>query len=64
MMCNMSDMKKMIASHRAMCDIVGMAMGIMLGFLIANTMVNKCCPTHMLKKKAKKAFRCIEDKMC
>jgi len=57
-------MKKMIAGHRAMCDIVGMVMGVMLGFLIANTMVNKCCPTHALKKKAKKAFKCMEDKMC
>ncbi len=64
MMCNMTYMKKMIAKHRAMCDIIGMSLGIMLGFLIANTMVNKCCPTHALKKKAKKAFQCMEDKMC
>ena len=64
MFCNTSCMKKMIADHRAMCDIIGMAMGIMLGFLIANTMVNKCCPTHALKKKAKKAFKCMEDKLC
>lgn len=63
MLCNMSCMKKMIANHRAMCDIVGMSLGIMLGFLIANTMVNRCCPSHELKKKAKKAFKCLEDKM-
>ena len=64
MLCNMSCMKKMIAEHRALCDIIGMMMGVALGLLVANTMVNLCCPKHALKQKAKKAFKCIEDKMC
>lgn len=63
MLCNMSCMKKMIASHRATCDIIGVALGVGLGFLVANTMVNKCCCNHDLKKKAKKAFKCLEDKL-
>lgn len=63
MLCNMMHMKKMIASHRAACDMIGVALGITLGFLAANAMVNKCTCGNSLKKKAKKAFKCLEDKI-
>ncbi len=57
-------MKKMIAGHRAMCNMIGALAGIGLGFLAANLLVNQCDCSCDLKKKAKKAFKCIEDKMC
>ncbi len=56
-------MKKMIAGHRVICNMVGAAAGIGLGFLAANMMVNKCSCGCDLKKKAKKAFKCLEDKL-
>lgn len=59
MMC----MKKMIASHRAACDTVGVLLGVTMGFLVANALVNRCCPAHAMKKKAKKAFKCLEEKL-
>lgn len=60
MMC----MKKMVASHRLVCDMVGVALGIGLGFLAANTLVNCCTPSRKMKKKAMKAFKSLEDKLC
>ena len=61
MMCNM---KKMIAGHRLICDMIGVAVGIGLGFLAANAMVNCCTPGRKMKKKAMKAFKSLEDKLC
>ncbi len=61
MMCNI---KKMIASHRLTCDMIGVAMGIGLGFLAANAMVNCCTPGRKMKKKAMNPFKALEDKFC
>lgn len=56
-------MKKMIAGHRLACNMVGCMLGIGMGILAANLTVNKCSCGCGLKKKAKKAFKCIEDKL-
>lgn len=58
-------MKKMIAGHRMMCNMVGIMIGIAIGCTAANCMVSKCsCSCGCdLKKKAKKAFKAIEDKL-
>lgn len=57
-------MKKMIAHHRRMCQTIGIAVGIGLGFCAATALVNCCCPGKKLKKKAKKAFKRMERKLC
>ena len=56
-------MKKMIAGHRMICNMIGVALGVGVGVLVANLAVNKCSCACSLKKKAKKAFKCLEDKM-
>ncbi|MCH5183446.1 MAG: hypothetical protein J1E00_04640 [Oscillospiraceae bacterium] len=56
-------MKKMIAKHRLVCNMVGVAMGVAVGVLVANMAVNKCSCACSLKKKAKRAFKCLEDKL-
>ena len=56
MMC----MKKMVAGHRAACDMIGIA----LGYLAANALVNSCQPGRKMKKKAKKAIKYLENKLC
>ena len=60
MMC----MKKMVAGHRAACDMIGIAMGIALGYLAANALVNSCQSGRKMKKKAKKAIKYLENKLC
>ena len=57
-------MRKMIAHHRMLCQTIGIAMGIGLGFCAANALVNCCCPGKRLKKKAKKAFKRMGRKLC
>ena len=56
-------MKKMIAKHRLICNMVGVALGVTVGVLVANMTVNRCSCSCSLKKKAKKAFKCLEDKL-
>ena len=60
MMC----MKKMVAGHRAACDMIGIAMGIALGYLAANALVNSCQSGRKMKKQAKKAIKYLENKLC
>ena len=54
----------MVAGHRAACDMIGIAMGIALGYLAANALVNSCQPGRKMKKKAKKAIKYLENKLC
>lgn len=56
-------MKKLIAGHRLLCNMIGVAVGVGLGVLAANLAVSRCSCACSLKKKAKKAFKALEDKM-
>ena len=55
-------MKKMIAGHRMVCNMIGVALGVGIGVLVANMTVNKCACSCDLKKKARKAFKRLEDR--
>ena len=57
-------MKKMIACHRLVCNIIGGVMGMGVGLLAANTLVNCCKPGRKMKKKAMKAFKAMEKTFC
>lgn len=57
-------MKKMIARHQSMCQAIGIATGIGLGFFAAIALVKCCCPGKKQKRKAKKAFKRMGRKMC
>lgn len=58
----MNCIKKMISDNRkATCIAMAMA-GLALGLIASKMVLERCC-TNQLKKKAKKAFKAVEDKM-
>lgn len=59
----MNCIKKMISDNRkATCIAMAMA-GLALGLIASKMVLERCCCTNQLKKKAKKAFKAVEDKM-
>lgn len=59
MMC----MKKMITGHKCCCRLIGVAMGVAVGFLAANKLVQSCQTSCQVKQIAKKAFKALEENL-
>ena len=55
--------KKLISANKLCTCMVMCVAGAALGVAAAQMMVSKCCCTAELKKKAKKAFKVVEDKL-
>ena len=55
--------KKFIAANK-MCVLLSMAaFGLALGLTAAKLLTDMCCPAKVMAKKAKKAFKAVEDKI-
>lgn len=61
-MMSMNEMKKMISSHKAYTCMAFTAMGAAMGMIAAKMVIKECCcGSEMLKCKAKKALKTMED---
>ena len=56
-------MKKMIAANKACTYCALITFGAIMGMASAKMLVSHCCCAQKMKKKAKKAFKTLEDKI-